>query len=170
MPRRDRCGALPAPFVPGRVLSAIAMSQHATPPTTSVGSTNGDHSAGEVPVHHQLPTMQRNALSRIFNRPDFTPGEVARLGRQRLARAEGIGLKGLATIIQWLRRHGHEPAIDARRPRSPDMTPPAQGSRKVEKALRVLQSHGYQVVRSEEREGDRSSAQRTSPRTADLAE
>lgn len=94
MPRRDRCGALPAPFVPARVLRAITMSHLAAPPTTSVGSINGDQSAGEVPVHHQLPTMQRNALSRIFDRPDFTPGEVAGLGRQRLARAEGIGLKG----------------------------------------------------------------------------
>ncbi len=148
----------------------IAMSHHAAPQTTSVGSTNGDQSAGEVPVHHQLPTMQRNALSRIFDRPDFTPAEVARLGRQRLARAEGIGLKGLATISEWLRHHGHELAIDARSPRSPDTAPPAQGTRKVEKALRVLQSHGYQVVRSEEREGDRSPAQRTSPRTAGPAE
>lgn len=146
------------------------MPHHAAPQTMSVGSTNGDQSVGEVPVHHQLPTMQRNALSRIFDRPDFTPGEVARLGRQRLARAEGIGLKGLATISAWLRHHGHELAVDASRPQSPNVAPQVQGAKKVEKALRVLQSHGYQVVRSEACESDRSSAQRTSPGLADPAE
>jgi len=96
-----------------------------------------------------------------------TPGCASKRLTAKAWNAEGIGLKGLATISAWLRHHGHELAVDASRPRSPDMAPPAQGARKVEKALRALQSHGYQVVRSQEREGDRTPAQRTSPGIAD---
>jgi len=146
------------------------MSQHPTPHTESVGSTNGDQSVGEVPLLWQLPTMQRNALRKIFDRPDFTPSEVARLGRQRLERAEGIGRKGLATITEWLRRHGHELAGDGRCLRSADVTPVAQGTRKIEKALRVLQSHGYTIVRSEESEDCRRTVQRTSAEIPDVPE
>ncbi|HRL77699.1 MAG TPA: hypothetical protein PK440_11665 [Candidatus Accumulibacter phosphatis] len=147
------------------------MPQHAIPQTQSVGSTNGDQPVGEVPVLWQLPRMQRNALRKIFDRPDFTPSEVARLGRQRLERAEGIGRKGLATITEWLRRHGHEVAADGRGClRAPDLAPVAQGTRKIEKAMRVLQSHGYTVVRSEESEDCRRTVQRTSSEIPDIPE
>src|SRR5574343_1241124 len=55
-----------------------------------------------------LPTLQRNALRKIFDRPDFLPEEVAALGYKRLQQAEGIGNKGLAAITAWLKGYGFE--------------------------------------------------------------
>jgi hypothetical protein len=57
---------------------------------------------------NELPTLQRNALRKIFDRPHFMPDEVAALGYRRLQQAEGIGTKGLAAITNWLKLHGHE--------------------------------------------------------------
>ena len=36
-----------------------------------------------------LPTLQRNALRKIFDRPEFSPAEVAELGYRRLQQADG---------------------------------------------------------------------------------
>ena len=125
------------------------MSHHATPETTSAGSSTGDSPACELPVHWQLPTMQRNALRKVFDRPEFTPGEVAGLGHRRLERAEGIGRKGLATIIEWLRYQGYELASDAHGSQARDLATARRQIKKLEKAMRVLQTHGYTVLRSE---------------------
>lgn len=38
-----------------------------------------------------LPTLQRNALRKIFDRHEFSPEEVALFGYRRLQQAEGIG-------------------------------------------------------------------------------
>lgn len=95
-----------------------------------------------------LPTLQRNALCKIFGRSGFSPEEVAALGHRRLQQAEGIGSKGLATIIQWLEAHGH-PLAKTRpsslrqnaRHRSPD----------IEQAISLLRRHGYSVHKRKER-------------------
>ena len=100
----------------------------------------------EMAARKRLPTLQRNALRRIFDRPDFTPDEVARLGQRRLQRDDGIGRKGLATIIAWLQEHGHELQADA--PSLPFGGRPARGARKLERAMRVLRSQGYAVLRA----------------------
>lgn len=94
----------------------------------------------------RLPTLQQNALRRIFLRHDFTPEEVARLGQRRLQRAEGIGRKGLATIVEWLREQGYELAADPPLPRGQPAAAPTE-LRKLEKAIRVLKTHGYAVLR-----------------------
>lgn len=91
-----------------------------------------------------LPTLQRNALRKIFDRQHFTPEEVAALGYRRLQQAEGIGSKGLQAISDWLRSHGFaltppEPAGD---PRS---VPGRKMQRSIEVAVRLLQTHGYLV-------------------------
>ena len=125
------------------------MSHHATPETTSAGSSTGDPPACEVPAYWQLPTMQRNALRKVFDRRDFTPGEVAGLGHRRLERAEGIGRKGLATIIEWLRCQGYELDVDARGSQSRDLVTARRQVKKLEKAMRVLQTHGYTVLKGE---------------------
>ncbi|MBK1679011.1 hypothetical protein [Rhodocyclus tenuis] len=95
-----------------------------------------------------LPTLQRNALCKIFGRSGFSPEEVAALGHRRLQQAEGIGSKGLATIILWLEAHGY-PLTRARpaalrqnlRKCSPD----------IEQAISLLRRHGYTVHKKNER-------------------
>lgn len=92
---------------------------------------------------NQLPTLQRNALRKIFDRPAFTPEEVARLGYRRLQQAEGIGRKGLEAITAWLGRHGFElkpPELPVEAPKL------ARGARRnIEQAVRLLRTHGYVV-------------------------
>lgn len=96
----------------------------------------------------QLPTLQRNALRKLFDRSEFTPGEVAELGYRRLQQAEGIGQKGLKTILAWLQEYGFDlqPEPQAVRPRG------KFGSRRavkdLETAMRVLRAHGYVIQRT----------------------
>jgi GNAT superfamily N-acetyltransferase len=97
-----------------------------------------------------LPTMQRNALRKIFDRPDFTPEEVARLGHRRLGRAEGIGRKGLANIVDWLRSQGYELAGEARGAHAADPAAALKDVKRLEKAMHVLQTHGYTVLPNQE--------------------
>lgn len=53
----------------------------------------------------KLPTLQRNALRKLFDRPEFSPQDVYELGFKRLQRAEGIGDKGMLAIVAWLKVH-----------------------------------------------------------------
>lgn len=101
----------------------------------------------EAPVP-ALPTLQRNALCKVFERSVFTPQEVAALGYRRLCKAEGIGIKGLETIRAWLRECGCElePPTEA--------TGPARRRAKksranLEYALRILRASGYVVHRAQ---------------------
>lgn len=88
----------------------------------------------------RLPTLQMNALRKLLSRPEFTPEEVAALGYQRLRKAEGIGSKGLVNIIEWLAAHGLQLAGGvAESGKSPRQ-------KKLEQALALVQSHGYEVV------------------------
>jgi len=92
-------------------------------------------------IHRSLPTTQRNALCRHFERADFTPEEVAALGRRRLARLEGIGNKGLSVIEAWLAGHGVVLA-------EPAESHGALGrgmENRLERAARLLRAHGYRV-------------------------
>lgn len=97
---------------------------------------------GEHPVA-QLPTLQRNALRKIFDRREFTPQDVALLGYRRLQKAEGIGNKGLLVIRAWLQQFGYDVAP----PENPAGDPASQASRRVriERAVRLLTVHGYTV-------------------------
>lgn len=91
-----------------------------------------------------LPTLQRNALRKIFDRHDFLPEEVAALGYKRLQQAEGIGNKGLAAITAWLKGYGFElppPPLSAHAPVVPKRT-----RQSIEQALRLLRTHGYEVI------------------------
>jgi GNAT superfamily N-acetyltransferase len=103
-------------------------------------------------------------VGKVFDRSDFTPGEVARLGHRRIERAEGIGRKGLATIIEWLRCHGFELADDTLGSQSRTSANSPKEVKKVEKAMRVLQIHGYTILRSEQSE-DGDTVGCTSPKT-----
>lgn len=93
---------------------------------------------------NELPTLQRNALRKIFDRPQFTPDEVAALGYRRLQQAEGIGTKGLASITEWLLAHGHELKAPSQPPGEPQV-PPRKSRRTIEMAVRLLRTHGYEV-------------------------
>lgn len=91
-----------------------------------------------------LPTLQRNALRKIFDRHDFLPEEVASLGYKRLHQADGIGCKGLATITAWLESYGFE-----LKPPPWPVKPAPVGKRTrlgIERALRLLRMHGYEVI------------------------
>ena len=97
-----------------------------------------------VAAMNELPTLQRNALRKIFDRPQFTPDEVAALGYRRLQQAEGIGSKGLASITDWLRVHGHELTAPPQ-PTGELQAPPRKSRRTIEMAVRLLRTHGYEV-------------------------
>lgn len=93
---------------------------------------------------NKLPTLQRNALCKIFDRPEFKPEEVAALGYRRLQQAEGIGQKGLAEITAWLNSHGFE--LKALEPPPGAVQPVEKKARKnIEQAVRLLRTHGYIV-------------------------
>lgn len=153
---------------PWAVLRADEMSHHGTPEAGGAASSTGNQPVSEVLADWQLPTMQRNALGKVFDRSDFTPGEVARLGHRRIERAEGIGRKGLATIIEWLRCHGYELADDTLGSQSRTLAPSPKEVKKVEKAMRVLQIHGYTILRSEQSE-DGDTVASTSPKTPGIS-
>lgn len=99
-------------------------------------------SASAVSPASRLPTCPRNALRKIFDRPDFLPEEVAALGHRRLKLAEGIGEKGLQLIMAWLAAHGQVPAPDPERRES---TVQCRDDRALIRAVRLLRAHGYHV-------------------------
>lgn len=101
----------------------------------------------------RLPTLQRNALSKLFNRAEFTPQEVFALGYRRLQRAEGIGHKGLQAIIAWLAHHGYELQPPAS-PADPTAALPEDVRRSINGAVRLLRHHGYRVQRTRDRAQD----------------
>lgn len=98
----------------------------------------------------RLPTLQRNALRKLFERPEFTPAEVASLGYRRLQQAEGIGQKGLRTIQAWLRDYGYEVEPDPPGPSPRSGRLSRRQRQDLEGALRVVQAHGYVVRRAED--------------------
>ncbi|HMW62298.1 MAG TPA: hypothetical protein PLR94_05315 [Accumulibacter sp.] len=119
---------------------AITMSDptHATTvPGGAEMPARGEH------LGAQLPTLQRNALRKIFGRREFTPQDVALLGYRRIEKAEGIGKKGLFAIRTWLQQFGYDVAP----PENPAAEPAPQVSRRVriERAVRLLTVHGYTV-------------------------
>lgn len=94
---------------------------------------------------NQLPTLQRNALRKIFDRHEFSPEEVAQLGYRRLQQAEGIGNKGLTAITAWLQLYGFE--LKPPEQPAPSKGPvPKKTRRSIEQAVRLLRTHGYDVV------------------------
>lgn len=100
-----------------------------------------------VAPSRRLPTLQQNALRKIFDRPDFSPEEVARLGHRRLQRAEGIGRKGLQAIVEWLREEGYELQCEPPAQSSRNSASVSRDQKKLEKAMRILRTHGYAVLR-----------------------
>jgi hypothetical protein len=129
-------------------------------PPVSTSETSGDGLAvNAVPsAANQLPTLQRNALRKIFDRHEFSPEEVAMLGYRRLQQAEGIGNKGLAAITDWLKLHGFElsppePGGNAKQPL------PKRMRRNIESAVRLLRTHGYVVQQGTENFSENKVAQ-----------
>ena len=88
-----------------------------------------------------LPRLQRNALSRHFARADFTPEEVAAVGRRRLLKIDGIGAKGLSVIETWLREHG----LDLPGEAGASAVHGRSMASRLARAARLLRAHGYQV-------------------------
>jgi hypothetical protein len=103
--------------------------------------------SAEMPCN-ALPTLQRNALRKLFDRPVFTPAEVAALGYRKLQQTEGVGIKGLVIIRQWLQAHGYDIEPEPTVPRGKPMS--RRTGRNLEAAMRVLQAHGYVVQRSDD--------------------
>lgn len=96
-----------------------------------------------------LNRRELNVLRQLLNRAHITPGEVAALGYSALARAPGLGAKGLAHVLEWLRAAGVEPHPPTqavlRKNRGPASA--AGGSRaQLEQAKRLLEANGYAVV------------------------
>lgn len=94
-----------------------------------------------------LPTLQRNALRKIFERANFTPEEVARLGHKRLHQAEGIGQKGLEVIVAWLANYGYELKASESAANGKSNEIPKRMKRSLESAVRILRINGYIVYR-----------------------
>ncbi len=123
MPARPRRGGKPG-----------ARPQRECPP----GPSGLPERRGAAPAPERLPSLQRNALCKFFERPDFTPADVVALGHGRLLKINGIGPKGIQVIVLWLRHHGL--CLDV-----------ADGARamrqvqRVERAIRLLERHGYEV-------------------------
>lgn len=121
----------------GRVSRSMGTELQARPGALLPGS-------GSAAAMADLPTLQRNALCKLFDRPDFTPREVAELGYSRLQKVSGIGPKGLEVICLWAARHGVELRPDSAA-RSNRM------AHRVERAIRLLQRLGYEVRQPLER-------------------
>lgn len=102
--------------------------------------------AGTEAVAARLGTLQRNALRKLLNRPEFTPAEVYELGYRRIQRADGIGQKGIQCIQAWLRSHGFDLQPPAAQP-EPPLRLSAELRRNIHSALRLLREHGYRVSR-----------------------
>ncbi len=102
---------------------------------------------GTEAVAARLGTLQRNALRKLLNRPEFTPAEVYELGYRRILRAEGIGQKGMQCIQAWLRAHGFDLQPPPVQP-EPPLRLSAELRRNIDSALRLLRDHGYRVRRT----------------------
>jgi GNAT superfamily N-acetyltransferase len=128
------------------------MSRSGEPAAAVVGSgseraSGAERSETAAAPGRRLPTLQQNALRKIFDRPDFSPEEVARLGHRRLQRAEGIGRKGLQAIVEWLREQGYELQCEPPAQPSRNSASVSRDQKKLEKAMRILKTHGYAVLR-----------------------
>ena len=97
---------------------------------------------------NRLPTLQRNALRKVFDRPEFTPAEVAALGYRRLQQAEGIGQKGLQSISAWLQSCGYE--LKPPEAAAGEQKLPGRTRRNIEQAVRLLRTHGYSIQQAGE--------------------
>jgi hypothetical protein len=111
-------------------------------PDATIDYSNGYKKIRTQPVEGRLPTSQRNALCQFFDRSDYTPEEVVALGYRRLQKINGIGPKGMEIITAWARFHGLELKAD----NSEKLGRQAQ---RVERAIRLLKLHGYNVLRAE---------------------
>ena len=101
-----------------------------------------DRAAGGGPHEKRpacLPTKQRNALSKLFERPDFTPEEVHALGHARLLKVSGLGPRGLDIIAGWLAAH------DLQLTSQQEASRLERQARRVDQAIRFLQRCGYEI-------------------------
>ena len=85
-----------------------------------------------------LPTLQRNALCKLFERTDFTPEDVLAVGYTRLRKVNGIGPKGLEIIAAWLEAYGLVL-------RNPQLERAGRHVHRVDQAIRLLERYGYEV-------------------------
>ncbi len=120
-----------------------------------------DHGIDAKPASpaSRLPTAQRNALRKVFNRTEFLPEEVAELGYHneflpeevaelgyhKLRLADGIGEKGLKTIASWLAEYGLDLVPSPTR-QAPRRSPRhGSGGWTLKSAVRLLRMHGYEI-------------------------
>lgn len=103
-----------------------------------------------TPTPVALPTLQRNAISLLLNKRDFTPGEVATLDYHRLERAPRIGKKGINNIRNWLRQYG----LDLTIPKQAVLNPKEkQRRRKLADAIEILTRNGFVIQHEARGEG-----------------
>lgn len=96
----------------------------------------------------KLPTRQRNALRILLEKSDFTPEDVAGLSYRRLLKSPGIGRKGMALIRDWLA----ESLLDlADLPAERQPAKNQAESKRLQNAIHILESHGYEVTLREYR-------------------
>lgn len=101
-----------------------------------VGMTDDGPASEKKPLG--LPTLQRNALCKLFERSDFTPEEVLAVGYARLRKVNGIGPKGLDIIAAWLEAYGLVL-------RNSELDRAGRHVRRVDRAIRLLERYGYEV-------------------------
>ncbi|MBS1154573.1 MAG: hypothetical protein H6R07_497 [Proteobacteria bacterium] len=95
-----------------------------------------------------LPTRQRNALRILLEKSNFTPEDVAGLSYRRLLKSPGIGRKGMTIIRAWLA----ESFLDlADLPAERQTTKNHVESKRLQNAIHILESHGYEVTLRENR-------------------
>lgn len=111
------------------------------------GSKAANGGSDDLPLK-RLPTLQRNALRKLFDRNEFTPEEVAALSYRRLQQAEGIGQKGLDTIAAWLQEYGFQLAIPEISQPDSEKNLSRSAKKSLEAAIRMLRTHGYEIHRA----------------------
>ena len=116
------------------------------PEITDCESNRVSPETGSDAATGALPTRQKNALRHLLDRASITPEEVARLDYKTLERAPGVGKQSIEIIRAWLRRHGHELAGQPTTPSRPRVE---QRKRKLERAIKYLREHGYEVRHSD---------------------
>lgn len=92
----------------------------------------------------ELNRRELNVLRRLLNRPDVKPQDVAQLGLARLEAAQGMGVKGLANVLEWLSEHGYPLRAMAG---GEDRAREERLSKRLTQAQQLLEQWGWQVRR-----------------------
>ena len=94
----------------------------------------------------ELSCRERNVLRRLINRAEFKPQDIAQLGIARLESAEGLGVKGLTNVLDWLATNGY-PLTPTSTRASEDALRKDRINRRLDQAQHLLKQWGWQVNR-----------------------